>query len=62
MRSYFLAVLLLLPVGLDAAEPAKEVATSQPFVIGISPFLEKSVKDEVKKKKRKDKKAGLGSF
>src|SRR5207244_12514651 len=47
MRSYFLAVLLLLPVGLDDAEPAKEVTASRPFVIRISPFLEKSVKDEV---------------
>src|SRR2546426_12061210 len=43
----FALLLSLLAFSLRAMEPAREVPVAQPFVIGISPFLEKSVKDEV---------------
>src|SRR5205085_7026741 len=44
---YHKFLVLLLPFSLSAAEIAKEVPAPMPFVIGISPFLDKSVKDDV---------------
>jgi len=43
----FALLLSLLAFSLRAMEPAREVPVAQPFIIGISPFLDKSVKDEV---------------
>jgi hypothetical protein len=45
MRYYLLS--LLLAFGLEAAEPPYQATPPQLFVIGISPYLDKSVKDEV---------------
>src|SRR3989442_8850165 len=48
MRLYFIPVLILLSL-FEAipAENSKELSAPQPYVIGISPYLDKSVKDDV---------------
>src|SRR6266581_2550771 len=43
----FALLLSLFAFSLRAMEPAREAPVAQPFIIGISPFLDKSVKDEV---------------
>ena len=45
MRALFLG--LCLPFCATAAEPSKSTAGSQVFVVGLSPYLDKSVKDDV---------------
>ena len=48
MRLYSISVLILLSIfAATSAESSKEFSAPQPYVIGISPYLDKSVKDDV---------------
>ncbi len=47
MRAHLHLVILALASSLQAVEQPPEPAHPQPFVIGISPYLDKSVKDDV---------------
>src|SRR4051812_45774934 len=47
MRGVLMALLLCLGEGLSASEPAKESLPSQSYIIGISPYLPRSAKDDV---------------
>src|SRR6266481_4094168 len=47
MRTFLLAFFLSLGLALSGTETPKEVRPPQPFVIGISPYLPRSVKDDI---------------